>query len=405
MNSKERHEARYQRRKLNRERKRAIYSETHSDKGSVFGIYAIANAYVKTRKASRWKSATQAYGANLFINAAKESAELISGEWKPKRQNKFVLYERGHRRNVTSVQIGEKCVQRAFCDNCLVPILRRPLIYDNGASLEGKGADFALNRFKKHLRDHIRKYGRTGGILFFDFSDYFNSICHDILSENLFRYVQDELMKRTYSKFLHASGEYRNGAKRGLGLGSQVFQISAVFFPNAIDHWIKDGLGINGYGRYMDDGYIISDSIEQLKEIRKELENKAEALGLKLSKKKCKIIRIEKPFSFLKSRFGVDESGRVIHRMWKESAPRMRKKIRKFRAFVDCGRMTFEEVNGIFHAWIMGLRRGKNFRARVNAIKYFDTIFEREGGYKILNPRKRKYRELRAAVAAARRLP
>lgn len=401
MNSKERHEARYQRRKLNRDRKRTRQSETYSDKDAVFGPYAIADAYAKARKASKWKSSTQAYGVNLFINAAKESDELISGKWKPKKQNKFVLYERGHRRNITSVQIGEKCVQKAFCDNCLVPILRRPLIYDNGASLEGKGVDFALIRFKKHLRDHIRKHGRTGGILFFDFSDYFNSIRHDLLSESLFKYVQDETMRNIYRKFLHASGE--DG--RGLGLGSQVFQISAVFFPNGIDHWIKDELGIHGYGRYMDDGYVICDSIYTLRSIKDELCRRAEALGLKLSNKKCRIIKLNQPITFLKSRFRIEESGRVVHRLGKASAARIRKKLRKFRKFVDSGRMTFDEVNGIFHAWIMGLQRGRNFRARVNAIRYFNNVFRAEGGYRILNPRKRKYRGLRAAVAAARRLP
>jgi len=52
---------------------------------------------------------------------------------------------------------------------------------------------------------------------------------------------------------------------KGLGLGSQVSQISAVFYPNSVDHFIKDKLGIKTYGRYMDDGYIIHNNIKELK--------------------------------------------------------------------------------------------------------------------------------------------
>lgn len=36
--------------------------------------------------------------------------------------------------------------------------------------------------------------------------------------------------------------------------------------PNKLDHFIKEKLGIKGYARYMDDGYLIHPSKEYLKE-------------------------------------------------------------------------------------------------------------------------------------------
>lgn len=48
--------------------------------------------------------------------------------------------------------------------------------------------------------------------------------------------------------------------------------------PNRLDHVIKQELGIKGYGRYMDDGYLIHEDtaylekcLEQIKEVCAEL--------------------------------------------------------------------------------------------------------------------------------------
>ena len=40
------------------------------------------------------------------------------------------------------------------------------------------------------------------------------------------------------------------GPEKSLGLGSEVSQICAVFFPNKVDHFIKEKLRIKYYGRY-----------------------------------------------------------------------------------------------------------------------------------------------------------
>ena len=54
---------------------------------------------------------------------------------------------------------------------------------------------------------------------------------------------------------------------KGLGLGSEISQICAIYYPNRLDHTIKEKYRIHGYGRYMDDFYVINDDIETLKNI------------------------------------------------------------------------------------------------------------------------------------------
>ena len=73
---------------------------------------------------------------------------------------------------------------------------------------------------------------------------------------------------------------------RGVGLGSQVSQNIALDFASPIDHYIKDKLGVRGYARYMDDGYVISDSLEFLKGLHDTLVELSNEMGIELNEKK-----------------------------------------------------------------------------------------------------------------------
>lgn len=54
-------------------------------------------------------------------------------------------------RHIRSIHISERVVQRTLCDKVINPTLKPSFIYDNGASTENKGIDFALNRLSCHL--------------------------------------------------------------------------------------------------------------------------------------------------------------------------------------------------------------------------------------------------------------
>lgn len=81
----------------------------------------------------------------------------------------FDLMERGKLRHIRSVHIAERVVQRCLCDNALVPLFSAAFVYDNAASLKGKGIDFAMDRLTCHLQRYYRKHGTDGWALVFDF--------------------------------------------------------------------------------------------------------------------------------------------------------------------------------------------------------------------------------------------
>ena len=382
MTSKERHEARYQRRKAERMRRVRERSERHTK--DVFSPAALSDAYKDLRKKTGWKRSVQIYGESLVENSVKASETVLSGSWKSKGFREFDIMERGKKRHIITTNVEEKCIQKTFCDNCLVPILKSYLIYDNSATIKGKGTDFALNRLTDALRHHYRRYGREGWIFFFDFKNFFGNIDNSILNENVQKKLYGSLYRNMYHDITFSMGE------RGLGLGSQVSQISAVFFPNAVDHAMKDHLGVHGYGRYCDDGYAISRDKETIMRAVNALEAECKKLNITLNRKKCQIIRLTRPFRFLKVRFRMLESGEILRKINRDGVKREHRRLRKYRKMLLNGEMTIEEVRLSFHSWLCSQKRGKGYMLVKDAIEWYNKLFSGIDIYYPPKPNKHK---------------
>ncbi len=117
----------------------------------------------------------------------------------------------------------------------------------------------------------------------------------------------------------------------GLGLGSQVSQISAVFYPNDIDHYAKETLALKAYGRYMDDSYFIVETKQEAEENLRKLEHKYTEYGLTLNHRKTHIIKLSRGFTFMKGQYILTKTGRIKAKPSKDSEIRMARKFRKFK--------------------------------------------------------------------------
>lgn len=397
MTSKERHEARYRRRKAKRDHKILKRALEHTKWDDIYGLMPLIDGYRKVAKASKKKKSTQNWMSNLVLNARQESVKLAKGIWKSPGYHRFMIKERGKWRDIQSAHISEKGIQNSFVNNCYIPIISPHLIYDNGASLTGKGTDFSIRRFMKHLRDHIQKHGRNGYIFFFDFSSYFATINQDKIIEMSKKLIWDKRILKTYLTFTRAFGP------SGLGLGSPVSQISALLYPNSADHLVKDHFGISGYGRHMDDGYILCEDYRKLLEVSKAFQKECKNLGIVMNKKKCFILRLDQPFRFLKTRFFITESGKIVARLGRQAIKKERHRLRCYKKFIDTGLMNYKEVFLIFHSWIMSLKRKKLFHVYLNMIRYFNKLFQNYGEYvpPIVKTRRQKQVAYAAKLARA----
>jgi retron-type reverse transcriptase len=355
MTSRKRREARYRRRKAERENKRISKFDDYS---RITDPNVLYQAYKNAKRGVSWKESTQRYEMNWMHNISETHRKLAAGENIQQGFVEFNIKERGKERHIKSVHISERIVQKALCDQILVPILKRPLIYDNGASLKEKGLHFSLRRLITHLSRFYRhnNHSNRGYVLTIDFSKYFDNIRHDILLEHIKKYIKDKMVIDLVSKFIFAFGD-----NISLGLGSQTSQICAIFNPNKVDHLVKGKLRIKHYARYMDDMYLIHHDRRYLKYCLEEIKKLCTELCISINLKKTRISKLSEGFLFLKGKYILLENGKIIRKPDKSSVLRMRRKLKKFKGLLDRRRIKYPDIYIAYQSW------------RNNFIKRFDA--------------------------------
>lgn len=345
MTSEERRELRYQRRRAKRLQKKREKNAAHDDFNQVFSYENLYRSYKKCRRNVAWKASTQKYITQAPLIVKQTFDKIHAGKFKSRGFYEFDLFERGKTRHIKSVHMEERVVQRCLCDHALVPVLSRTFIYDNGASLKDKGYHFSMRRIRRQLQWHYRHHGNDGYILLFDFSKFFDNVSHEVIKKIMRREFTDPRIINLTDHFIDCFGD------RGLGLGSQIIQTFALASANRMDHYIKEVLRIRGYGRYMDDGYLIHESKEYLQKCLQDLREICNDLGIVLNEKKTQIVKLSHGFTWLKCRFYLTDTGRVIQKIYKKSVVRQRRKLKALRRLLDAGKLTMEDVYTSFQSW------------------------------------------------------
>ena len=370
MTSKERHEVRYQRRAARRRAKREQVCSLYDNYDNVFTISNLYQSYLQSRKNVGWKDSVQQYKANAIVNIHNTYKTMQARQFKSKGFYVFNLFERGKLRTIRSVSFKERVVQRCLCDYALTPILSRTFIYDNSASLKGKGINFAIERMTTHLHRFYRAYGANGYILQYDFSKYFDTISHDKVREIVYKHIKDPDLRQLTMSLVNDFGDI------GLGLGSQVSQILSLAVASDIDHAMKEKHRAKFYGRYMDDGYIISHDKQFLKECYNTLESMCAEAGITLNTKKTHIVPISRGFTFLKIKFSLTASGKVVRRLSHDSSVRMRRKLKKLRKKVNDGKMEVRDVACSMQSWVGHTLNIDAYRTRQRMLRLFYSLYK-----------------------------
>lgn len=372
MTSEERRAARYQRRQAARAAKRAKRCPGCDDFDTVFSYRHLYRSYQISRRGVAWKASVQKYITQAPLHVWNTYDRLRRGTFKTSGFFEFDIRERGKLRHIRSVTIGERVVQRCLCDNALVPMITRTFIYDNGAAMEGKGYSFAIRRMCKHLQEHYRRHGADGYILLFDFRKFFDRVSHRVVKGILRNEFTDARLIKLTEHFVDAFGDV------GLGLGSQISQVFALASGSRLDHYVKEVCRVKGYGRYMDDGYLIHPSKEYLKKCLAGIRVICQELEITLNEKKTQIAPLRHGFTFLKVRFFLTDTGRIVKKVYRKSVTKMRRKLKALRRMLDQGRVEYADVYASWQSWKSYAQQFDAYKTIESMGKLYDDLFVNE---------------------------
>lgn len=365
-------------------------------------------AYLKSKRGSIWKPQVQMYEMDYLSKLVKTSNSLEDHSYTAKKGATFAVSERGKRRIIRSNPFSDRVVRRCLCDQELIPKLRKYLIYDNGASLQGKGISFTRHRLEQHIHEFYHKYGTNDGyILLMDFSKYYDNIQHSKLKETISKhicgpeimwlfdqilknfeidvsYLNDEQYKHclswkfNFEKQYELDPRYLTGQKfmpKSVAIGDQVSQISSIYFPTRIDNYIKIVRSIRWYGRYMDDSYIISKDKQQLHELLSQITKISSELGIFINHKKTRIMKLNHTFSWLKLRYRLTDTGHLVKKINPKTVTRERRKLKKYRHMVDQNKMELLDVRNSFKSWLYNYDKLLSYRTKNNMIALYNELF------------------------------
>lgn len=374
MTSEERRKGRRERREAELKKKHEDYIRKYNDFNLVLDLDNLKAAYRKSRRGVAWKESVQRYDLFLMSNLAETKQKLARGESVSKGFVEFDIHERGKMRHIRSVHISERVVQKCLCDNVLTPLMTRSLIYDNGASIKNKGIHFAMNRLRCHLSRFYRENGNNNGYaLVIDFSKYFDNILHEKLFEMQKKNITDERIFELYKSFVTVFGDGIS-----LGLGSQVSQISAISYPNKLDHYCKEVLRVRYYGRYMDDTYLIHKDKKHLEYCLTEIKRICDELGIKLNPKKTCIVPLDEGFWFLKGKYILLPSGKIVCKAKRDGIIRMKRKLKSFKKKYDLGLMPKEDVYTSYQSFRSHLLHFDSYYLVKNMDNFYKGLFHEE---------------------------
>ena len=210
-----------------------------------------------------WRAASRNKGThrNVLVFASRLQENLISirdelraGTYRPGRYHEMIVYE-PKKRVIRSLPFRDRVVQHAIYD-VVRERFERSMIADSYACRIGKGAQRGMLR----LQSFLRRKGKGAFVLKGDVHHFFASVNHEALLRLLSRKVKDKRVLALFRLFLPAGGV-------GIPIGNLMSQLYANVTLDALDHYVKDTLGVKCYARYMDDFVMVLSSREEAERI------------------------------------------------------------------------------------------------------------------------------------------
>ncbi len=398
--------------KVNSNSQNLDYKSIYYD--SIYDITCYIEANKSSVKNVKYKNKVQEYNSTPIFYMVSKIEKFQSGDFSADlNMRRATICERGKQRDIVPIAFPERVLEHILCDEILLPMFEKRLIYSNGASLKGKGTDFDRDLMYKYVQKAARNNYEY--VVKYDFKSYFESIPHKTIFDTLRKYIErDDVLqivmniilsyKHTDILINYNDGKISEQEKdrllddlyklrlHGVCLGSQISQILALIVPNPLDHHLKDKLGLKYYVRYMDDGIVLCKNKDEAQFVLKEIKEQVNMLGLTLSDKKTYITKLTRGFTFLKVDYYVRDKT-IIRKLNKCGIVRMRRKLNGLFRLVNSGIISEQDAFNSIQSWWSHSFIASSYHARLNMLKKYKLLTDYKLGWFIsrlysMKPRK-----------------
>ena len=273
---------------------------------------SLYKAMYKCKKNVMWKDSVAGYVKNGLVNCYKLRKQLLDSTYKIDKYSVFTIHE-PKKREIVSTRMKDRVFQRSLSDNYLYDVITKSFIYDNCACQIGRGTKFARNRLACHMQRSFRANGLNDYVLACDLSNYFGSTKHSV-AKNATASIGNSWVNRHTDNIIDSFNQGEN-PDVGMGLGSQITQLTQLAVLDKLDHFVKERLGIKQYIRYMDDFILIHHDNEYLRYCLIEIKKHIESFELELSTKKTQMFPLKQGIKFLGFTFHLTETGKIIKKI------------------------------------------------------------------------------------------
>ena len=340
-----------------------------TDFEKVIDFHNMYRAFRRAKQGKGYKRSSAKFNLAALDGVHTLISQLKNKTYRVSDYNEFKVYE-PKERIIQTTSFKDKVVQHSLCDNVIMPRLQRVFIHDNCAGQKRKGTLFGLDRLSEQMQKFHRKYGFAGYILKCDITKFFYNISHDQLKD-MVRYhfgydpdicwLCDLLIDSTDGK--------------GLPLGNQINQGFALLYLDGMDKLIKHELGIEYYGRYMDDFYLIHPSKEYLKYCLEVITAYLETLDLTLNGK-TQIFPFKNGVSFLGFHTYITPGGKPIRRLKNKNKRNAQKKFTRMAKLVVAGELSMERFTASYGAWKNHISHGNCYGLGKSMDKKIEEILQ-----------------------------
>jgi retron-type reverse transcriptase len=310
-------------------------------------IFTFKNLYLAERKArlgKRHKKDVILFEMGLLANLSQLAKEINEGSYRVSGYHHFTIHE-PKKREIQALLYRDRVVQHCLVDNYLMPLLERHLIKDNCACRKGKGTDYARKRVRQFMADSYKANGRKAYVLRFDIHHYFDSIDHTVLKMMLKKLIPDgDVLMLCFD--IIDSYSFNGNGKTGIPMGNQTSQCFALYYLDGIDRILKEKFHLRWYCRYMDDGIVICQSKELLKDLLFEIRWCLDSLKLSLNDKTV-ISSLKRGFKFLGFRYSYFPKGGIKINLNRQVRQRISEKL--------------NEINLVFYKAYFSVLAEQNF--------------------------------------------